>query len=204
MAEPLRQSEVEPPEEQERSLSSETIEAERELTRVKLSRCRLAGDHPKLMLRDLTAEACDARNTSLVDVVGTRLVLRDCQLLGVDVSGGVLRDALLVGCQLRMARAFGASFERCWFEGCDLREAEFEESQFDRVAFRDCNLAGARCHHRRLHLHCLGSVDFRGSRVEGLAVSSDRLAGAVISGEQADVFAAAFGLRVLPINPEEA
>ena len=112
MAEPLRQSEVEPPEEQERSLSSETIEAERELTRVKLSRCRLAGDHPKLMLRDLTAEACDARNTSLVDVVGTRLVLRDCQLLGVDVSGGVLRDALLVGCQLRMARAFGAS-SRC-------------------------------------------------------------------------------------------
>ncbi len=199
MTEPLRQSEVEPPEDTERSFTNETIEAELELARAKYARCRLVGDHPKLKLRDLTAQACDARNTSLVDVVGTRLVLRDCQLLGVDVSGGVLRDVVLVGCQLRMARAFGASFERCWFQECDLREAEFEESRFDRVAFRDCNLAGA-----RLLRSGLSGVDFRGSRVEGLAVSPDRLAGAVISGEQADVFAAAFGLRVLPINPDEA
>lgn len=198
MTEPLRQSEVEAPEEPERSLSNEMIGADCELTRVRLSRCRLVGDHPKLKVRDVTFETCDARNAALVDVVGTRLVLRDCQLLGIDVSGGVLRDALFINCQLRMARAFGASFERCWFEGCDLREAEFEESRFDRVTFRDCNLAGA-----RLLRSPLASVDFRGSQVDGLAVSPDRLAGAVISGEQADVFAAAFGLRVLPINPDE-
>ena len=199
MTDPLRQLEVEPPEDAERSRTNETIESETELARAKFARCRLIGDHPKLKVRDVTFESCDARNASLVDVVGTRLVLRDCQLLGLDISGGVLRDALLVGCQLRLARAFGASFERCWFEGCDLREAEFEESKFDRVAFRDCNLAGA-----RLLRSPLASVDFRGSRVEGLAVSPDGLAGAVISGDQADVFAAAFGLRVLPINPDEA
>jgi len=199
MTEPLRQSEVESPEDAERSLTNEIIESESELARTKYSRCRLVGDHPKLKVRDVTFETCDARNASLVDVVGTRLILRDCQLLGIDVSGGVLRDVVLVGCQLRMARAFGASFERCWFEGCDLREAEFEESRFDRVAFRDCNLAGA-----RLLRSPLASVDFRGSRVEGLAVSSDRLTGAVITGDQADVFAAAFGIRVLPINTGEA
>lgn len=198
MTEPLRQAEIESPEEEERSLSGETIEANLELVRAKMTRCRAVGDHSRARLRDVVAESCDARNASFVDAVGLRLVLRDCQLLGVDVSGGVLRDCLFVGCQFRMARAFGASFERCWFEGCDLREAEFEESRFDRVAFRDCDLRGA-----RLLRSGLSSVDFRGSRVEGLAVSPDRLAGAVIAGEQADVFAAAFGLRVLPINPDE-
>ena len=120
MTEPLLQSEVEPPEDAERSLTNELIDAESELSRLKLSRCRLVGDHPKLKVRDVTFETCDARNASLVDVVGTRLVLRDCQLLGVDISGGVLRDVLLINCQLRMVRAFGASFERCWFEGCDM------------------------------------------------------------------------------------
>ena len=199
MTEPLRQAEIEAPADAERSLSNETLEASDELGLVSLMRCRVVGDYPKLVLRDVVAEVCDARNASLVDVVGTRLVLRDCQLLGVDISGGLLRDAVLINCQLRMARAFGASFERCWFEGCDLREAEFEESKFDRVTFRGCDLVGA-----RLLRSGLGSVDFRGSRVEGLAVSPDRLAGAVISSEQADVFAAAFGLRVLPINPDES
>ncbi len=198
MTEPLRQCEVEPPEESERTLSNEALGAEPEIVCLNLSRCRLIGAHPRFSLRDVAAEACDARNASLVDVVGSRLVLRDCQLLGVDVSGGVLRDVVLIDCQLRMARAFGARFERCWFQNCDLREAEFEESRFDRVAFRGCDLAGA-----RLMRSNLGQADFRGSRVEGLAVSPDRLTGAIISGEQADVFAAAFGLRVLPINPEE-
>lgn len=198
MTEPLRQTEVEPPEEAERTLSDEALGGDSECTQLKLARCRLAGAHPRLSFRDVEAEHCDARNASLVDVVGTRLVLRDCQLLGLDVSGGLLRDALIIDCQLRMARAFGAHFERCWFQNCDLREAEFEEARFDRVAFRDCDLQGA-----RLLRSGLASVDFRGSRVEGLAVSPDRLAGAVIAGEQADVFAAAFGLRVLPINPDE-
>jgi uncharacterized protein YjbI with pentapeptide repeats len=197
MNEPLTKAEVVAPDQAETSHKGVQIEPDEDIVRQSLTRCTLAGTHLRLTLRDLTLETCDLRNSVLDSAVGSRLVLRECQLVGVDISGGSLRDAVFINCQIKLGRAFGAMFERCWFEGCDLREAEFEESKFDRVTFRGCDLRGS-----RLLRSPLRTVDFRGSRVDGIAVSPDLLAGAVIAGEQADVFAAAMGLKILPMHPE--
>lgn len=199
MKQPLTYPEIGAPDEADHAHASEAIAPAEEIVRRSYRRCTLAGEHPRLTLRDLTLTTCDLRNIVLDSVVGSRLVLRECNLVGADISAGALRDAVFINCQIKMGRAFGAHLERCWFEGCDLREAEFEESKFDRVAFRSCDLRGS-----RLLRSPLRSVDFRGSRVEGIAVSPDHLAGAVIAGEQADVFAAAMGLNILPMPPESA
>jgi uncharacterized protein YjbI with pentapeptide repeats len=197
MKEPLTRAEVVVPDDAESSHAGVKIEPDENIVRQSFSRCNLVGSHPRLTLRDLTLETCDLRNVVLDSAVGSRLVLRECQLVGIDISDGSLRDAAFINCQIKLGRAFGAMFERCWFEGCDLREAEFEESKFDRVTFRGCDLRGS-----RLLRSPLRTVDFRGSQVDGIAVSPDLLAGAVIAGEQADVFAAAMGLKILPMPPE--
>ncbi len=198
MTEPLKQSEIEAAEAAELSLAGIDIDpAGSDIKLHTYKKSRLIGSHPKLILRDTTLETCDLRNTALMDLQASRVVIRDCQLLGVDVSGATLRDLVCINCQIRLGRAFGAKFERCWFENCDLREAEFEESRFERVSFRGCDLRQA-----RLLRSPLRHVDFRGSRVEGIAVGPEELRGAVITPDQADVFAAAMGLRVLPMPDE--
>ncbi|GAB5496656.1 MAG: hypothetical protein Phyf2KO_17360 [Phycisphaerales bacterium] len=198
MTEPLRQAEIEAPEDAEQSITGDDIvPVDNEIKLHSYKTSRLIGSHPKLIVRDTTLDTCDLRNTVLMDLQASRVVLRDCQLLGVDVSGAALRDLVCINCQIKLGRGFGARFERCWFESCDLRETEFEESRFERVAFRGCDLRQA-----RLLRSPLRQVDFRGSRVEGIAVGPDELRGAVITPDQAEIFAAAMGLRVLPMPDE--
>jgi len=190
-------SQIERPEDPESSHIGAPINPADEIVRQSFERCTLTGSHSALVLRDLTLDTCDLGNASLLDLKATRLELRGCRLTGVDISGAVLRDIRFFDCQIRLGRAFAARFERCWFERCDLREAEFEESKFDRITFRDCDLRSA-----RLLRSPLGTTDFRGSRIDGLGVSPDQLAGAIIAPEQADIFAEAMGLRVLPMPVE--
>jgi len=193
MKKPLRLSEVEQPEDPESTHTGAPIEPAAEILRRSFERCTLPGSHPALVLRDLTLDTCDLGNAALIDLKATRLELRGCRLTGADISGAVLRDVRFFDCQIRLGRAFAARFERCWFERCDLREAEFEESKFDRITFRDCDLRSA-----RLLRTSLGTTDFRGSRIDGFGVSPDLLAGAIIAPEQADIFAEAMGLTILP------
>lgn len=198
MTEPMRQTEIDAPEDAEQLFTGiDIVPVGNEIKLHTYMTSRLAGSHPKLIVRDATLETCDLRNTALMDLQASRIVLCDCQLLGVDVSGATLRDLVCINCQIKLGRAFGTKFERCRFENCDLREAEFEESRFERVTFRGCDLRQS-----RLLRSPLRHVDFRGSRVEGIAVGPDQLRGAVITPDQADVFAAAMGLRVLPMPDE--
>ena len=152
----------------------------------------ITGEHRGIAARDIRLQTCDLRNAALIDGRFTRIETAECAMLGIDVSGAVCRDVVADRCQLRLARAFGTSFERCWFEGCDLREADFEEVVLDRVVFRDCDLRGA-----RFGGVSLGAVDVRGSRVEELVVDPSRMRGLVIDAVQAPYLASVLGLRVL-------
>lgn len=199
---PLRGSDVETPEPPERSVVDAEIGAELasddEIIGAAIERCRAVGAVRVRRLRDVTLRACDLANLVCTDLGATRVELRDCRLTGVDVSGATLCDVRCVDCQIGLARAFGTRLERCWFECCDLREADFEEAQLKGVVFRGCDLRQARFASSRL-----GETDFRGSRVDGLVVNPDLLRGAVIAPEQADIFAAAMGLRVEPMPEDE-
>jgi uncharacterized protein YjbI with pentapeptide repeats len=144
----------------------------------------------------------EAVNLANVDASGARFVrvaAERCRATGLNVSEASLRDAIFVDCRCDMLAAFGASFTRCWFQACDLEEADFDGATFDRVVFRDCNLRGARL--ARIDLR---KTDLRGSRLDGLVVSPERLAGLTIEPAQADVFAAALGLRMAPAPAAEA
>ncbi|MEM8758280.1 MAG: pentapeptide repeat-containing protein [Planctomycetota bacterium] len=193
----LRTTDVEPPEQTERSVVDTLIGPADEAVETSFERCRVGAPAGIRRLRDVSLHACDLSNSVCTDLSATRVELRDCRLTGLDVSGGTLRDVRCIDCQIRLGRAFGTKLERCWFENCDLREADFDEAALKGVIFRGCDLREARFVSSRL-----GQTDLRGSRVEGIAVNPDLLRGAVIASEQADVFAAAMGLRVLPASDD--
>ena len=195
MRDPLNRTDVEAPEPAERTVADQLVGGDDESVNVAFERCRPDASFNTKRLRDATLRACDLSNTRCTDLVATRVELRDCRLVGIDVSGATLRDIRCTDCQISLARAFGTTLERCWFESCDLRECDFDEATLAGVVFRNCDLRQARFASSRL-----GQTDVRGSRVEGIVVHPDLLRGAVIAPEQANVFAAAMGLRVVSIE----
>ncbi len=197
MSRSLRSTDVEAPEPAERSVVDAEIGADEEVLGKSFERCRAAGAVRVRRLRDVTLRACDLANLVCIDLGVTRVELRDCRLTGIDVSGATLRDVRCVDCQIGLARAFGTRLERCWFENCDLRESDFDGATLAGVVFRGCDLRQARFASSRL-----GETDIRGSRIDGIVVDPGLLRGAVIAPEQADVFAAAMGMRVLPVDIE--
>lgn len=149
---------------------------------------------PNASVRDTVIEAGDLSNAVLADANMRRITGQGLGAVGLDVSGSRLEDIRLSGCKLRLARGLGASLTRCVFEGCDFREADLEGATFDRVVFRGCDLSEA-----RLTGVDMGRCDLRGSKVEGLVVSPERLRGAMVDPAQLPTFAAALGLRVADI-----
>lgn len=197
MRPPLRSADIEAPEPAERAVTDQLIGGDDESINVAFERCRPDPVFATKRLRDATLRACDLSNMRCTDLIATRVELRDCRLVGIDVSGATLRDLRCTDCQISLARAFGTTLERCWFENCDLRECDFDEATLAGVVFRSCDLRQARFASSKLD-----QTDVRGSRVEGIVVHPDLLRGAVIAPEQADVFAAAMGLRVEPMPTE--
>ncbi|MEL6498909.1 MAG: pentapeptide repeat-containing protein [Planctomycetota bacterium] len=197
MRAPLTRDDIEAPAPAERMVADQLIGNDTEETDVSFQRCRADAEFSVKRLRDATIRACDLSNTRCTDLVATRVELHDCRLVGIDVSGATLRDLRCTDCQISLARAFGTTLERCWFENCDLRECDFDEATLAGVVFRKCDLRQTRFASSKL-----GQTDVRGSRVEGIVVHPDLLRGAVIAPEQADVFAAAMGLRVEPMPTE--
>ena len=197
MRQPLHSADVEAPEPAERVVADGEVGSDEEIVGVTFERCRPASELRVRRLRDVTLRACDLSNLACIDLSVARVELRDCRLVGIDVSGGLLRDLRCVDCQISLGRAFGTSLVRCWFECCDLSECDFDEASLSGVVFRGCDLRRTRFVSSRL-----GETDLRGSRVDGIAVNPDLLRGTLIAPEQADVFAAAMGLRVEPLPAE--
>lgn len=190
--EPLTREGVEAPAEAERHVADETLSCDATVP-TNFTRCVLSGKHSGAECRDTALAMCDLRNAQVMDLRARRIVLNECQLVGIDVSGADLSDVVCIGCRIHLGRAMGAKLTRCWFENCDLREAEFEESALEQVTFRGCDLRGARLMRSKLR-----GVDVRGSQIEGLGVAPDQFRGLVVSPEQTVVFAELAGLRVLP------
>ncbi|MEO1279438.1 MAG: pentapeptide repeat-containing protein [Planctomycetota bacterium] len=169
-----------------------THTADFEAVRAEIDRVDASGSRlPGATLRDVRIRGGECSNAAIPDARLRRIHTQDVGATGLDASGASMEDIRLRGCKFRLALGFGARLTRCVFDGCDLREADFEGAVFDRVVFRACDLTAA-----RLGSVDLGRCDIRGSRVEGLVVSPDRLQGLVVDPTQLPTFARVLGLDV--------
>lgn len=146
-------------------------------------------------LTDSVLEHCDCANAEWSNLRVRRAEFRECRGTGLGLGGATLTDVVFADCKLNLACLIGATLERVRFERCDLREADFDGAELSGVVFRGCELGGA-----RLVRTPLARVDLRESRLGGVVFSPELVAGCTIDEAQAATFAAALGLRVLPLE----
>lgn len=155
---------------------------------------RLAGARLE-SLADAVLEHCDCANAPWADLRIRRSVFGECRCTGVGLAGATLTDVVFTDCKLGLACLIGASLTRVRFERCDLREADFDGAELHDVVFRRCELGGA-----RLVRTPLARVDLRGSRLGAIVLSPELVTGCTIDEAQSETFAAALGLRVMPLE----
>lgn len=146
-------------------------------------------------LTDSVLEHCDCANAAWADLRMRRTVFRECGCTGLGLAGVALTDVVFSDCKLNLACLIGATLTRVRFERCDLREADFDGAELHDVVFRRCELGGA-----RLVRTPLARVDLRGSRLGSIVLSPELITGCTIDEAQTETFAAAIGLRVLPLE----
>jgi uncharacterized protein YjbI with pentapeptide repeats len=117
---------------------------------------------PGLELIDVVLNDCGLSNVDGREGFVRRVEVRNSQLVGFGVTGGEVRDLLVVDSSLELASFAGAALQDVVFERVNLVEATFLEARLDGVEFIDCRLAGA---------------DFRRAKVNGCAIRGSSLDG---------------------------
>lgn len=160
------------------------LTGEGDLDDVELVGCTLEG---------VRLTAMSARRLRLIDVV-----LRDCELSGLDLTEARLLRVRVVGCRAEMLEAGMvhasdvvvvdskltsaglrmARLERVRLEGSDLRGVELLEATLESVVIEGCDLTGADLRGARM-----SDVALKGSDLDGV-LGAEALAGATIDPSQ--------------------
>lgn len=157
-----------------------------------LQDCVFAGcEFPKLRLFDVSMKNTDLANMNCEQSGGSRVVLEECRLMGINLSGSDWDDLSISHCHAPYARFPVSRFRRTVFDACNLENADFFGSDLTKVLFRDCNLKGCRF----LECQCR-ETDFRGSELEGVLIGTQELQGAIVEPMQAPILIARFGVTV--------
>jgi uncharacterized protein YjbI with pentapeptide repeats len=145
------------------------------------------------LLDGVRLTALSARRLRLTDVV-----LRNCELSGLDLTEARLRRVRIEGCRAGMLEAGMtaiedlavvdsnlseagfrmAALERVRFEGCDLPRIELIEARLESVAFVSCDLTGGDVSRARMH-----RGRFVRSTIDGL-LGAQALAGSTVDAAQ--------------------
>lgn len=142
--------------------------------------------------RDVRFSRCDLANVEIRALKATRVEFLECRMTGLRIAEAELQSLLVSGGDQRYAQFRFANFQTSEFEGCDLQEADFYGADLRGCIFRRCNLQNVEMSKAKLT-----GTDFRGSIVDGLRLSAEDLAGAVVDAAQALAFAPLLGIRIL-------
>jgi uncharacterized protein YjbI with pentapeptide repeats len=145
----------------------------------------------QLALTDVLATGSDFSNTQLFEARWTRVVLRDCKLVGARLNQASLRDVRLERCSAELIQMQQAKCERVAFSGCRFRGGMFNDStlanvQFDGCDLREADFMGA----------SVSGVDFRNSDLDGIRIGPEQLRGVIVTSDQALYLAGAMGLDI--------
>ncbi|WP_257348741.1 pentapeptide repeat-containing protein [Pseudalkalibacillus decolorationis] len=142
-------------------------------------------------LTDVVFDKCDLSNADFGDAIVHRVEMKECKMLGMNLSGSTLRNVLFDECIGKLA-AFGYSdCKNVKFQASYLCNADFYEAKFKNVAFDQCDLNEA-----NLSGTILKGIDLSTCSFEKLTISIEKLEGCIISNEQAIGFAKALGLVI--------
>ncbi|MFF2091494.1 pentapeptide repeat-containing protein [Paenibacillus sp. NPDC058174] len=140
---------------------------------------------------DVIFERCDLSNADFQDAIFHRVVFKDCKLIGMDISSGMLRNATFIDCYAEYAvfrminakrvKLQGGTFAYGDFFNSNLTEFYLEETKLDQAQFSQTKLSG---------------IDLSSCEFDSLGATLPELRGCIISPLQAAAFAGQLGMVV--------
>ena len=127
---------------------------------------------------DVVMVGCELSGAALTEAVLTRVEFRDCRLLGASFAQAQLRDVRFIDCRLDDSDFRMCTGERARFDHCSLVRGDFYAARLRHARLFDCDLTGAE----------FSQADFAGGRLHGSKLEALRgakyLSGVTISSGQ--------------------
>jgi uncharacterized protein YjbI with pentapeptide repeats len=142
--------------------------------------------------KDLRFEDCDLSNLEVRLLTAVRVELVGCRMTGMRAGESDFQDLLVSAGDQRYAQFRMSKFKNCEFDGCDFEDADFYGADLSGCVFRKCNLRNAEMSRSKLV-----GTDLRGSNIDGLRVTVEDVAGAIVDAAQALALAPLLGIRIL-------
>ena len=140
---------------------------------------------------DVVFETCDFSNVQMENVMFHRCKIISSKLTGADLANSTIGHVLVKESDLRYANFNFSGMKEVEFANCNLVDSDFYECQFKEVRFEKCNLDNANFLETDLD-----GVDLSDNTYERIEVTIPKIAGCIVSTEQALGFARALGLTV--------
>lgn len=142
--------------------------------------------------KDVRFTECDLANMEVRGLTAVRVEFLGCRMTGLRAGESNWQNALFSGGDQRYAQFRFSNFQSAEFDGCDLQDADFYGADLRGCVFRRCNLRNV-----ELSKAKLSGCDLRGSAVDGLRLTAEDIAGAIVDAAQALQFAPLLGIRIL-------
>lgn len=111
-------------------------------------------------------------NGRLNDLNIKSLELIDSNLIGVDFSRSIIKEAILKNCQLQAAQFIDTKIRKCIFQNSNLERAKFIKAELKSINFEGCNIKGATFKDCELQSAIFKGVDCKGVSFKGCNLRS--------------------------------
>ncbi|MFS0690716.1 pentapeptide repeat-containing protein [Sporosarcina sp. 179-K 8C2 HS] len=140
---------------------------------------------------DVLFQTCDFSNVQMENVMFHRCEIVNSKLTGADLANSNVGHLLVKDSDARYANFNFSEMKEVEFTDCNLMDSDFYECKFNQVRFEKCKLDNANFSETDLD-----GVDLSSSTYEHIEVTIPKIAGCIVSIEQALGFARALGLTV--------
>lgn len=140
---------------------------------------------------DCRFERCDFSNAHLENAMLHRCEIVNSKLTGAELSNSTMSHLLIDDCDVRYANFNFARMKEVEFANSSIEDSDFYECEFKQIRFRKCKL-----HNANFSETDMKGVDLSDNTYERIEVSLDKIAGCIVSKEQAIGFARVLGLTV--------
>lgn len=142
--------------------------------------------------KDIRFSECDLANAEVRALTAVRVEFTGCRMTGLRLNEAALQNVLVSGGDQRYAQFRFSVLQRCEFVDCDFQDADFYGADLRGCVFRRCSLRNAEMSKAKLD-----GADLRGSNIDGLRLSAEDVAGAIVDAAQALSLAPLLGIRIL-------
>lgn len=140
---------------------------------------------------DVVFQTCDFSNVQMENTMFHRCEIVNSKLTGVDMANSNLGHLLIKDSDARYANFNFSGMKEVEFAGCNLEDSDFYECDFKQVRFEKCKLDDSNFSETDLD-----GIDLSTNTYERIEVTVPKIAGCIVSTEQALGFARALGLTV--------